>query len=542
MSTVPAVAERPRFPGADRWGDAAAVALIVLLGWLVGASVAAIGGSVAWALALGAAAVAVLLGWNRPVLLAFALLPVTLLTATGLVPDAGRYHATAVVAAPLAALGAWAVVRGRVHVVRPSVTLTTVLVAYVAWCAVTTLASTARLSSAVYLAGIIVTLALVYAAPAFLSDRAAARGVLVVVAALGLGCAAIGLMLAAGPMVLFGRPVGQYEILELTLLGNPTGVVFLRSIGPFLASNGQGINIALALIALAALRAGTSGRARALLAVGVAAVLVALLDSLSRNGWLLAALGLAIVALPDLRRRRPSLAVASTAIITLALVLLLGNLVGADRRTDLMTARYGAAGPTVSADLSAPPPAAPSASPRSPTPSPAPSRSPASTTSPNKTPVPAAHEAARGGSSLTGRLELWGASITAIRQRPILGWGLGQDIEAIAPWVPPALTGLTSHSTWLRSAVETGIPGLVALLAWVAVSGALIVRRLRGDPGALDDPIRLAFVGSFVGLTAAATFDTFLLGGVTFMNIYWALSAVLAAGVLARPVNPAQVP
>jgi O-Antigen ligase len=583
MNHASAIARPPGELEAAGWRDLGLAAVVVLLAWVPGALVPTVGAPVAWGLTAVAAVVAGLLAWQRPLALLLALLPATLLVATGLIPDAGRYQPTAVVVAPLGLIWAWRLVRGEARLAWPEPTVAVSLGAYIAWCAVTTLTSTARASSLVYLGGIVVTLAVIYgAAPALVADARARRAVLAVVAALGMACAVIGLLLAAaGPWVIFGRPVGQYEIIELTLLGNSTGWVLTRVIGPFLASNGQGINCALALVALVALHAGARGRGRALLAVAAAVVLVALLDSMSRNGWLLAILGLGAVAVPDAWRRRPSLAVASTAIMVVAFGLLLVNAVGADRRPDLMAARYGAAGSSVSGDLSAPPPAVPSASPSpvasaapsaspslspapqgaapgavsagsialaaaatqappSADPSPGPSASAAPAASPTAAAQPA-REALRGGSGLTGRVELWKASIAATEQRPILGWGLGEVIVAIAPHVPDGLglAGLTSHSTWFRMAVETGIPGLLALLAWVLVSGALILRRLWRDPAARTDPVRLAFVGSFLGLTAAATFDTFLLGGVTFMNIYWALAAVLAAAALAPAVGRA---
>jgi O-antigen ligase len=546
MNHASAIARPPGELEAAGWRDLGVVAVVVLLAWVPGALVPTVGAPVAWGLTAVAAVVAGLIAWRRPLALLLALLPATLLVATGLIPDAGRYQPTAVVVAPLGVIWALRLVRGEARLAWPEPTVAVSLGAYVAWCAVTTLTSTARSGSLVYLGGIVVTLALIYgAAPALVADVRARRAVLAVVAALGVACAAIGLLLAAaGPWVLFGRPVGQYEIIELTLLGNPTGLVLPHVMGPFLASNGQGIACALALVALVALRAGARGRARALLAVAAAVVLIALLVSMSRNGWFLAILGLGAVAVPDAWRRRPSLAVASTVIMVVAFGLLLVNAVGADLRSDLMATRYGAAGSSVSGDLSAPQTTAPTSSPAvagSPASSPSPQGAvpgAASAASPGAT-APPAREAIRGGSGLTGRVELWRASIAATEQRPILGWGLGQVIVAIAPYVTPERSGLTSHSTWFRMAVETGIPGLLALLAWVLVSGAMILRRLWRDPAARTDPVRLAFAGSFLGLTAAATFDTFLLGGITFMNIYWALSAVLAAATLAPAVGRA---
>jgi O-Antigen ligase len=561
--------DRPSDRGGATGRDIGLVCVVILLAWVAGAVASASGSMLAWALTAVAALVAAAISRDRPVVLFLALLPATLLVATGLVPDSGRYQPIAVVVGPLCALVGWRVVRGVDRMRVPDVPVAASLVVYILWTAVTVVASTARGGSAVYFGGILVTLAVIYGiAPTLVADVRARRRVLVVVGAMGIACALAGLLLAAGPVVLFGRAVGQYEIVELTWLGDPTGIVLLHVIGPFLASNGQGINCALGLIAIVALRIGASGRWRTVLTIGAIILVIALLDSLSRNGWMVAILGLAAMAVPDVLRRRPTFVVTMATIMVVAFGILLVNVVGADARPDLMAERYGAAGANVGGDLSAPPTAQPAPTP---SPSPAPAASPtpqgaaprnsmpgaivlavlsaeerssatpAPDPSPSATPTPASpapvRAALRGGSGLTGRIDLWRASITATRERPLFGWGLGQVIEAIAPWVPPSLAGLTSHSTWFRMAVETGMPGLLALVAWVLASGAMIVRRLIRDREARVDPIRLAFVGSFLGLTAAATFDTFLLGGVTFMNVYWALSAVLAAAAVAPAVT-----
>ncbi len=206
-------------------------------------------------------------------------LPASLVTATGLVPDSGRYLPTAVVLAPLGLICALWWIRGRARAVAVERRLLVVLVAYVAWCGLAAITSVARGTSMAYLGGIVVTLALIYvAAPVLIADDRARRWVLAVVTVMGLACAAVGLALAMGPWTVFGQALGQYEIIEITVLGNPTGLIVLRVIGPFLASNGQGINCALGLIAVIALRAGARGRAHTVATISAVALLVALLD------------------------------------------------------------------------------------------------------------------------------------------------------------------------------------------------------------------------------------------------------------------------
>ncbi|MFO1158377.1 MAG: O-antigen ligase family protein [Reyranellaceae bacterium] len=79
------------------------------------------------------------------------------------------------------------------------------------------------------------------------------------------------------------------------------------------------------------------------------------------------------------------------------------------------------------------------------------------------------------------RLDIWLASLHAVRESPWLGWGLGSFADIYTVLQPPALTLINdlAHSTPLEFAVELGIPGaLVAfalvLLPWfVCLGGAL---------------------------------------------------------------------
>jgi len=142
----------------------------------------------------------------------------------------------------------------------------------------------------------------------------------------------------------------------------------------------------------------------------------------------------------------------------------------------------------------------------------------------------------RGGGGLSGREFLWKASEDAIKHRPILGYGPGNDVLAIDPYLSsngvPAgytLTGLTSHSTWFRTAVEMGIPGLLFLIAiglavaWISVRRGLSAR-------ALPDATRIALGAAACGLLPAMTFETFLLGGVTFSSLLLAVALGLTVG------------
>ena len=160
----------------------------------------------------------------------------------------------------------------------------------------------------------------------------------------------------------------------------------------------------------------------------------------------------------------------------------------------------------------------------------------------------------RGGTGLSGREYLWQASIQAIKKRPILGYGPGNDVTAIDPYLNAtelrkqglSLNGLSSHSTWFRTAVEMGIPGLALLLGVFLAAGWLYVRQ-PGGIRAIRDPAQIALGASFIGLLPAMTFESFLLGGVTFTSLYMALALGMVvgplrqAGVAAQPARLASL-
>jgi O-antigen ligase len=154
----------------------------------------------------------------------------------------------------------------------------------------------------------------------------------------------------------------------------------------------------------------------------------------------------------------------------------------------------------------------------------------------------------RGGGGLSGRQFLWSASWDAIKARPVSGYGPGTDVIAIQPYLHgPGLTylGLSSHSTWLRAGVEMGLPGLVLLIAVIAASGLVFVRRLKLGPptrpralrasnlptGWGGESVELVWPALLAGMLPAMTFEAFLLGGVTLSSLYLAL----ALGMMAIP-------
>jgi len=103
------------------------------------------------------------------------------------------------------------------------------------------------------------------------------------------------------------------------------------------------------------------------------------------------------------------------------------------------------------------------------------------------------------------RLTIWRVSLDAVRQSPLLGWGLGAypDIYAIHQPETIPLPNDKAHSTPVETLVELGIPGglaafMVVLIPWwICLRGALR-KRLRYLPAAAFAVSGVAIVHSLV--------------------------------------------
>jgi len=94
----------------------------------------------------------------------------------------------------------------------------------------------------------------------------------------------------------------------------------------------------------------------------------------------------------------------------------------------------------------------------------------------------------------------WPASIKAFQEKPIMGWGLGNNLHALTK---AAKLRNTSHNDYLLVLVETGIIGL-SLYLWLLAS--LFRRTMVGIRQAEDDATRLLCI------SALAIFIAYLFG------------------------------
>ena len=135
------------------------------------------------------------------------------------------------------------------------------------------------------------------------------------------------------------------------------------------------------------------------------------------------------------------------------------------------------------------------------------------------------------------RFVIWAPALRLFLQHPLTGTGPGTYFMVIPPWLDPADSSahFYVHNDYLQVALETGLPGLLALMAVMFASLHLLLHGLRRFPR--HHPQRLLLASAFSGVLAVAIHSFF-----TF-NLYIVPTMLLAALFLARLhtlVSPAE--
>ena len=475
--------------------------------------------------------IAVRLGPDGAAPLVLALVPATVLANSAFLPAATYFVPAAIAGLALILVEIVRLVAGRERSGLPSRGLIVSAAIYLAAAALATVVSIRLTTSLPYLVGIVTMLiATLWLGPRALERSGTTISLLALIGLAGVVVTVISFVLSVtGPIPWLGHWLGVYLVDELTIAGQPTGLLVLRTTGPFLAPGIESLVLAAAVLALLAIRPTVEGRARRLVSIAIVIVVLGLLSSFARTGWLSAIVGCAVLAGVSVLNRRPDAAsVTVLAVLAIALGALLTNVIGADYRPDLTEARTpaavvetGADGPIDAVPL-VPDPATPGATP-----------------GPNGEPP---RYQTRGGSELSGRLEIWSASVRAIENSPVVGYGPGTNAIVLDPYLSGdsrRFVGLTSHNTWLRTWIELGLAGIVGFAGLVIVTLVAGGRRVLRTKAS---PVTVGALAIFVGLTAAQAFETLLLGGVSLPSVVWALAAGLlgaaGASVASAPTGP----
>jgi len=144
-------------------------------------------------------------------------------------------------------------------------------------------------------------------------------------------------------------------------------------------------------------------------------------------------------------------------------------------------------------------------------------------------------QTAVGSISLQGRVEVWSRALSALRDFPFTGLGLGSFRRAAATLYPFFLLGSVqdishSHNVFLQVGVDVGLPGLVGYLGLLATAVAVGWGKVRR--GGWERLVGLGVLSSLLGYHVFGLADTVALGSKPSFLFWWVL------GLLAVEPDP----
>lgn len=148
--------------------------------------------------------------------------------------------------------------------------------------------------------------------------------------------------------------------------------------------------------------------------------------------------------------------------------------------------------------------------------------------------------------SLNGRLEMWAASLQAIADHPLTGFGIGNEHGIFDYWKPELRDQLgTVMNTWLQIAMEVGIGGLIVFMVFVVLLFKHVIRGRRLFRAAGDETMATLGTAMLVllwGLVVSWMSVEFLRGG--FKIVWFLLACMLAYHAAAQQatVHPNERP
>jgi putative inorganic carbon (HCO3(-)) transporter len=135
--------------------------------------------------------------------------------------------------------------------------------------------------------------------------------------------------------------------------------------------------------------------------------------------------------------------------------------------------------------------------------------------------------------NLLGRVEIWSRAIYAIQDFPFTGLGLNMFRRVVPVLYPlftisPDFDVAHAHTMWLQTALDLGLPGLIAYLALWLTLVAMLVQTLRRS---IDPQLRamaIGLCGSLAGYFVYGLTDTVALGARPGV-LWWILMGLVVA-------------
>lgn len=127
--------------------------------------------------------------------------------------------------------------------------------------------------------------------------------------------------------------------------------------------------------------------------------------------------------------------------------------------------------------------------------------------------------------ALSSRNVLWDASIRAMENKPITGYGIGNSIAALSEYSANILDR-TPHNTFLRMGVEMGLFGILFY-------GAFIYNIIRGFLRSRKKSMLLVTIFAvLLGSLFQQFFETMLLGGISIIGGYFLVFSALLEAII----------
>jgi O-antigen ligase len=141
--------------------------------------------------------------------------------------------------------------------------------------------------------------------------------------------------------------------------------------------------------------------------------------------------------------------------------------------------------------------------------------------------------AAQGVGTLEGRIDIWTRALTMIRDYPVTGIGLGMFDQVRDLLYPISLTGPTTrvfhpHNIYLATAVDAGLPGLLAFLSLLVLLLVMAVQSVRLARGDALRPLAFGLLGALVATVAHGLFDS-ITSFIKASSIAWAFFGLATA-------------
>jgi O-antigen ligase len=99
------------------------------------------------------------------------------------------------------------------------------------------------------------------------------------------------------------------------------------------------------------------------------------------------------------------------------------------------------------------------------------------------------------------RLALWGAGIQMVEENPLSGIGIGQFKAAVRAYLPDPMFDFIAHNTYLEAAAELGLFGLFAFVGMI-VSSLFALRNVARSDTSVDGYFRNSAIALQAGLLA----------------------------------------